>query len=107
MQRLSRSTRVHIHILDICHNLIVLLHLDRSRGDCIKLSELRQRVKEDPAMQNLSKDEEEELRKEVTDLREQRQLGARPTNAAACQDYRHQLKSLNDQVFSEITFLSP
>lgn len=35
---------------------------------------------------------------EVIAVREQKKLGARPTNQAAAQDYRHQLESLNDQV---------
>lgn len=71
---------------------------DRSVGDRVKLPELRQMVKEDPAFQDLSKEQEDELREEVMALREQKKLGARPTNHAASQDYRHQLEALNDQV---------
>jgi len=56
-------------------------------------------------MQNLSKEEEEELRQEVIDLQEQKKLSARPTNAAASQDYRHQLNHLNDEVFSKTSSL--
>lgn len=55
-------------------------------------------VKEDPSLQDLSKEEEDELREEVIALREQKRLGARPTNLAASQDYRCQLDALNDQV---------
>lgn len=72
--------------------------LERSVGDRVKLPELRQMVRDDPALQDLSKEEEEELRMEVIAVREQRKLGARPTNQAASQDYRRQLESLNDQV---------
>lgn len=55
-------------------------------------------VKDDPLMQDLSKEEEEELQLEVIALREQKKLGARPTNQSAAQDYRRQLESLSDQV---------
>lgn len=72
--------------------------LERSVGDRVKLPELRQMVRDDPALQDLSKEEEEELRMEVIAVREQRKLGARPTNQSASQDYRRQLESLNDQV---------
>lgn len=77
---------------------ILLFGLDRSLGDRVKLPELRQMVKDDPLMQDLSKEEEEELRLEVIALREQKKLGARPTNQSAAQDYRRQLESLSDQV---------
>ena len=73
---------------------------DRSLSYHVKLPELRQMVKEDPAMQDLSKEEENELREEVIAVREQKMFGARPTNHAASQDYRCQLESLNDQVSS-------
>jgi hypothetical protein len=72
--------------------------IDRSIGDRVKLPELRQMVKEDPTMQDLSKEDEEELRGEVIAAREQKRLGARPTNQAASQDYRRQLETLNEQV---------
>jgi hypothetical protein len=77
---------------------LMLFTLERSIGNRAKLSELLQMVRDDPAMQDLSKEEEEELRMEVIAVREQKKLGARPTNQAASQDYRHQLESLNDQV---------
>jgi hypothetical protein len=64
----------------------------------VKLPELRQMVRDDPLMQDLSKEEEEELRMEVVAVREEKKLGARPTNQSAAQDYRRQLQSLNDQV---------
>ena len=57
-------------------------------------------VKEDSAMQDLTEEQEKELRDEVIAIREQKKLGARPTNHAASQDYRCQLEALNDQVSS-------
>lgn len=57
-------------------------------------------VKDDPALQNLTEEQENVLREEVTAVREQRLLGARPTNLAASQDYHYQLEVLNDQVGS-------
>jgi hypothetical protein len=71
---------------------------DRSLGDRVKLPELRQMVRDDPQMQDLSKEEEDELREEVVAAREEKKLGARPTNQSASQDYRRQLESLNEQV---------
>lgn len=76
---------------------------DRLVGDRVKLPELRQMVKEDPAMQDLSEEQENELRLEVVAVREQKKLGARPTNQSASQDYRCQLEALNDQVSSIYT----
>jgi hypothetical protein len=77
---------------------LILFHIDRSVGDRVKLPELRQMLRDDPLMQNLSKEEEEELRMEVIAAREEKKLGARPTNKSAAQDYRRHLESLNDQV---------
>jgi hypothetical protein len=76
----------------------MLFPLERSYGNRVKLPELLQMVRDDPAMQDLSKEEEEELRRDVIAVREQKKLGARPTNQAASQDYHSQLESLNDQV---------
>jgi hypothetical protein len=73
---------------------------DREVGDRVKLSELRQMVRDDPALQDLTEEQENELREDVMAVREQRKLGARPTNLSAAQDYRHQVESLNDQVSS-------
>lgn len=72
--------------------------LDCSHGYCVKLPELRQMVRDDLLMQDLSKEEEDELQLEVVASREQRRLGAHPTNQAMAQDYQCQLESLNDQV---------
>ena len=86
-------------LIHFCVGLI-LFTTDRSVGDRVKLAELCQMVKEDPAMQDLSKEEEDELREEVVAVREQKKLGACPTNQSAAQDYRSQLEALNDQVSS-------
>lgn len=75
-------------------------HTDRSVGDRVKLPELRQMVTEDPAMQDLSKEQENELREKVIAVREQKMFDVHPTNHAASQDYRCQLEALNDQVIS-------
>ena len=73
---------------------------DREVGDRVKLSELRQMVRDDPALQDLTEEQENELREDVMAVREQRKLGARPTNLSAAQDYRRQVDSLNDEVSS-------
>jgi hypothetical protein len=90
--------------MQVCYPFFVIIFgshtffLDLSLGYHVKLSELRQMVRDDPLLQDLSKEEEEELRMEVIAAREQKKLGARPTNQSAAQDYRRQLESLNDQV---------
>ena len=55
-------------------------------------------MKNDPAFQDLTKEQEEELREELLSARDQKRLGARPSNKSASQDYRHQLGQLNDKV---------
>ena len=64
----------------------------------MKLPELRQLVKEDPAFKILTKEEEEELHNELDDFREQKKTGARPSNKSASQDYRSTVDMLNDKV---------
>jgi hypothetical protein len=55
-------------------------------------------MKDDPNFQDLSKAQETELRDELLLAREQRRLGARPSNRSAAQDYRCQVEQLNNEV---------
>ena len=71
---------------------------DCPTGSRIKLPELRQLIKNDSTYQNLTKEEEEELRKELEDFRMQKKIGARPSNRSASQDYRSTVNTLNDEV---------
>ena len=55
-------------------------------------------VREDPNFQNLTKEQEQEMKDEVMALRQERKVGARPTNQSAVMDYRRNLSSINDEV---------
>lgn len=67
-------------------------------GDCAKLSEIHQLVKEDPDLQNLSKEDERILKNLVASLRELKKNGAHPSNKASAVDYHTEVKDLNDCV---------
>jgi hypothetical protein len=70
---------------------------DLELGYKIKGAELRQMVKDDPAYQNLTMEEEEEMKVDVLELRERKKIGARPTNKSAAQDYRAQMVQMNTE----------
>jgi len=74
------------------------LHTGRDIGDRLRIKELRQLVKDDPDLQDLSNAQEQELREELLTSRDQRRLGARPTNRSAAQDYRRHMVQMNDDV---------
>jgi hypothetical protein len=67
-------------------------------GDRVRLPEIRAMVREDPSYQNLTKEQEQEMKAEVIALRQQKKVGARPTNQSAALDYRRHLTSLNEEV---------
>lgn len=67
-------------------------------GNRVRLPEIRAMVKEDPSYQNLTKEQEQEMKAEVMALRHQKKVGARPTNQSAALDYRRHLTALNDEV---------
>jgi hypothetical protein len=71
---------------------------DLSLGERIKLPELRQLIDNDPAYQNLTTEEEDQLKQEVLNHREKKKVGARPTNKSAAQDYRAQVTQMNNEV---------
>ena len=67
-------------------------------GDRVRLPEIRAMVREDPNFQNLTKEQEQEMKDEVMALRQERKVGACPTNQSAAMDYRRNLSSINDEV---------
>jgi hypothetical protein len=71
---------------------------DLSLGERIKVAELRQLIAEDPAYRNLTTEEEDQMKQEVMEHREQKKIGARPTNKSAAQDYRSQMIKMNTEV---------
>ena len=67
-------------------------------GDQVRLPEIWAMVREDPNFQNLTKEQEQEMKDEVMALRQEKKVGARPTNQSAALDYRRNLTFLNDEV---------
>lgn len=61
------------------------------------MPELRQLILDDPAYQNLTTEEEDEMKRVVLELRELKKVGARPTNKSAAQDYRAQMTQMNNE----------
>jgi hypothetical protein len=61
----------------------------RDVGERMKLSEIKQLVKDDPLLQDLSTEQEETLRQGVRDFRDHKRMGARVTNQATAQVFRH------------------
>jgi hypothetical protein len=55
-------------------------------------------VREDPNFQNLTKEQEQEMKDEVMALRQEKRVGARPTNLSAALDYRRCVSFINDEV---------
>ena len=70
---------------------------DLELGERIKVKELRELVRDDPTYQNLTMEEEDQMKWDVLELREQKKTGARPTNKSAAQDYRGQLTQMNNE----------
>jgi hypothetical protein len=79
---------------------------DLELGSKIKGPELRQLVADDPAFQNLTKEEEDQLKMDVLELRERRRIGARPTNKSSAQDYRAMMVQMNNEARSPLMSLS-
>ena len=76
---------------------LTALFKDLELGERIKVKELRQLVRDDPAYQNLTMEEEDKMKQDVLELREQKKVGARPTNKSAAQDYRAQMTQMNNE----------
>jgi predicted secreted protein len=70
---------------------------DLEVGDRIKVAELRQLITDDPSYQNLTTEEEDKMKRDTLEYREQKKVGARPSNKSAAQDYRAQLTRMNDE----------
>jgi len=72
--------------------------VDLGVGRRIKLSEIRELVKNDPLLQDLSIEQEEILREGVREMRSEKKLGARLTNQATAQVFRHGFNAVTDMV---------
>jgi len=80
--------------------------IDLGLGERIKVTELRQLIEDDPAYQNLTMEEEGQMKQELLEHREQKKVGARPTNKSAAQDYRAQMTQMNNEVHYPFISLS-
>jgi hypothetical protein len=85
--------------------MLTALFKDLGLGERIKVKELRQLVCDDPAYQNLTMEEEDKMKQDVLELREQKKVGARPTNKSAAQDYRAQMTQMNNEVHCSLILL--
>lgn len=70
---------------------------DHEVGERIKVAELRLLIRDDPAYQNLTTEEENKMKQDTLEFRELKKVGARPTNKSAAQDYRAQLTQMNNE----------
>jgi len=66
-------------------------------GERIKVKELRELVRDDPTYQNLTVEEEDQMKQDMLELREQKKTGAHPTNKSAAQDYHAQMTQMNNE----------
>ena len=101
------NAKIHMKSIEINKGIFFMVRtrllgsfliLDREVGDRVRMKELRQMVKDDPKLQDLSNAEEEDLQNELLASRAEKRLGARPTNRSAAQDYRRCLMQINDEV---------
>ena len=72
--------------------------LDLPVGEWKKLAEIRQLMLEDATYQDMSPEQETELKEAVLASRNLKKLGARTTNKSAAMDYRAVLNEINDIV---------
>ena len=70
------------------------------------MPEIRAMVREDPKFQNLTKEQEEDMKAEVLALCQNKKVGACPTNQSAALDNHRHLTALNDEVSCDITTTS-
>jgi len=65
-------------------------------------------VRADPALQNLSEEDTKILIDGTQAWRDERRVGARPSNKSVAQDYRHAVRSINMDVscFVFYTFIA-
>jgi hypothetical protein len=63
-------------------------------------------VKADPALQNLSEEDTKILLDGTQAWRDEKRVGARPSNKSVAQDYRHAVKSINMDVICVIFHIS-
>ena len=75
-----------------------MIILDLRLGEKKKMADIQELIKGDPTYDNLTKEQEEEMKNELLSFRELKKKGARTTNKSAGQDYRSVCTNLNDEV---------
>ena len=78
--------------------MLTALFKDLELRERIKVKELRELVWDDPTYQNLTVEEEDQMKQDMLELREQKKTSAHPTNKSAVQDYRAQMMQMNNEV---------
>ena len=72
--------------------------LDLGLGEKKNMAEIRELIKGDSAYDNLTKEQEEEMKNELLSFRDVKKRGARTTNKSSAQDYRRVCGNMNDEV---------
>ena len=72
--------------------------LDLNLGEKKKMAEIRELIKGDTTYDNLTNEQEEEMKNELLSFREMKKKGARTTNKSSAQDYRSVCGNMNDEV---------
>jgi hypothetical protein len=80
---------------DIAEFIVVL---DLRLGEKKNMAEIRELIKGDSTYDNLTTEQEEEMKNEVLSFREMKKRGARTTNKSSAQDYRRVCGNMNDEV---------
>jgi hypothetical protein len=77
---------------------LFIISLDLCLGEKKKMAEIRELMKEDSSYDNLTKEQEEDMKNELLSFRDEKKKGARTTNKSSAQDYRSVCGNLNDEV---------
>ena len=77
--------------------------LDLNLGEKKNMAEIRELIKGDSTYDDLTKEQEVELKNELLSFRELKKKGARTTNKSSAQDYRSVCGSMNDEVSQPLT----
>ena len=71
-------------------------------GEKLKLQDLQNLIRKDPDLQNINKEERQEIMKALEDHRELKKTGARASNRAAAQDVQATLEQVNSKVWQSL-----
>jgi len=72
--------------------------LDLGLGEKKNMAEIRELIKGDSVYNNLTKEQEEEMKNELLSFHDVKKRGTRTTNKSSVQDYRRVCRNMNDEV---------